>query len=228
MYIEDTIMKMKTKSLKKDEYEYLPNMLFHWISSLTNQPILKTDLDKKVVTVTFMDGDDNGKVFDEIDGFCNVSFDVYDPKTRQIKMGTIVRKGEKIYYKEDPGLEEFTVISAGDLLKRLNVESLQGKDIESEYVGDCWQMRKMLYFVQKLRDKERQAKVNDGENMKQTLSYVSDDTADEERKEYSQTRVKTEDNVEKNDFSIKNVSNSMPVNTLKEQSVIFPDGNNIS
>ena len=226
MYIEDTIMKMKTKSLKKDEYEYLPNMLFHWISSLTNQPILKTDLDKKVVTVTFMDGDDNGKVFDEIDGFCNVSFDVYDPKTRQIKMGTIVRKGEKIYYKEDPGLEEFTVISAEDLLKKLNVESLQGKDIESEYVGDCWQMRKMLYFVQRLRDKEQQAKVNDGENMKQTLSYVSDNTADEERKEYLQTRVKTEDNVEKNDFSIKHVSNFTPINTLKERSVILPDGNN--
>ena len=165
-------------------------------------------------------------VFDEVDGFRDVSFDVYDPKTRQIKMGTIVRKGEKIYYKEDPGLEEFTVISAEDLLKKLNVESLQGKDIESEYVGDCWQMRKMLYFVQKLRDKERQAKVNDGENMKQTLSYVSDNTADEERKEYLQTRVKTEDNVEKNDFSIKHVSNFTPINTLKERSVILPDGNN--
>ena len=84
----------------------------------------------------------------------------------------------------------------------------------------------MLYFVQKLRDKERQAKVNDGENIKQTLSYVSDDTADEERKAYSQTRVNTEEDIEKNDFSIKNVSNSMPINTLKEQSVIFPDGNN--
>ena len=174
-YIEDVVTKMKTKSLTKDEYEYLPNMLFHWISSLTNKPLLTTDTGKKIVTVTFMDGNDRSKTSDEIDNFHNVSFDVYDQKTGQMKMGTIMRRGEKIYYKEDPGQEDFKVVSAEALLTKLDVKLWQGKDFENKYIGDTWAMRKMISFVQKIRDKELKEKKGTGKETEQVTAYTTED-----------------------------------------------------
>lgn len=231
-YIESTVSKIENKALKDDEYEYLPNMLFHWISSLTNRPITQQNVDKKIVTVTFMDSDDKDKTSkhtdendENIDDFQNVAFDIFDPKTEKMKMGTIIRKGEKIYYKEDPGMSDFKVVSAEELMTKLDIQALQGKDIEKEYTGDCWNMRKMLDFVQKLRDKEQQKQENVNKSIKKTASYISDGVS-EDINEYSKTRVSTEEGAERQDFLLKNVSNSMPINTLKEQSVIFPDGNN--
>ena len=92
-YIESTVSKIENKALKDDEYEYLPNMLFHWISSLTNRPITQQNVDKKIVTVTFMDSDDKDKTSkhtdendENIDDFQNVAFDIFDPKTEKMKL----------------------------------------------------------------------------------------------------------------------------------------------
>ena len=228
-YIEDTVTKMKNKSFKDDEYEYLPNMLFHWISSLTNGPILEQDLGKKIVTVTFMDADNKDRPHDDTDkdneeiyNFQNISFDIFDPKTKRMKMGTIIRKGEKIYYKEDPGLEDFKVISAEELLTRLDVRT--DKDIEEQYTGDCWRMRKMLYFIQQLSDKERQEKVNAEQENKLIASSISNDILEDE-KEYSPAIVNAEKDLTEPDIQVKNISNSMPINTLTERSAVINDNN---
>ncbi|MBQ7551933.1 MAG: hypothetical protein IJT15_00595 [Rickettsiales bacterium] len=231
-YIESTVSKIENKALKDDEYEYLPNMLFHWISSLTNRPITQQNVDKKIVTVTFMDSDDKDKTSkhtdendENIDDFQNVAFDIFDPKTEKMKMGTIIRKGEKIYYKEDPGMSDFKVVSAEELMTKLDIQALQGKDIEKEYTGDCWNMRKMLDFVQKLRDKEQQKQENVNKSIKKTASYISDGVS-EDINEYSKTRVSTEEGAEKQDFLLKNISNSMPINKLGRQLVMTTDDNN--
>ena len=214
-YIEDVVAKIESNSLTADEYEYMPNMLFHWISSLTNKSILQTDEKKKIVTVTFMDGNDKSKLSDEIDDFYNVSFDIYDQETKQMKMGTIIRKGEKIYYKEDPGLAEFRAVSAEELLKKLNVESLKGKDIETEYIGDTWQMRKMIDFVQKMRDKELKEKKGAGKKTKQAIANIT-----ENRMEplFKMADVKNGNDFTKQDIDVKDMSNIVPINKLGIQS----------
>ena len=231
-YIEETIAKMENKSLKDDECEYLPNMLFHWISSLTNQPLLQKDVNKKIITVTFMNKDHKGKASDntgdkdeDIDNFQNIAFDIFDPKTEQMKMGTIIKKGEKIYYKEDPGIAEFKVISAEELLMKLDAKSLQNEDIEKHYIGDCWPMRKMLYCIQKMKDKEQQKKAKAEKNVKLSMSCVSDDLSSG-RNEYSQTRVNTGEGIELLNIPEKNISNSKPINALTDQSAVVCDNRN--
>ena len=200
-YIEDTIQKIENKSLKDDEREYIPNMLFHWISSLMNKPILQKDLQKKIITVTFMDGYDDGKNRDNfnVNNFQNISFDIYDPKTEKMQMGTIIKKGEKIYYKEDPGFAEFQIISAEELLTKLNFVKLNANDIEKEYIGDCWQMRKMIDFVKKLIEQERQKNVN------------------------ASPKIETKANM---DYQHASFANSIPENTLNTSRIFSKDNAN--
>lgn len=163
-YIVEVLEKIRDKkNLSDDENEYMPNMLFHWISSLMNRPVLERDKNKKIVTVTFMDIENKSKMFDDartenINNFKSISFDIFDPIAEKMKMGTILRKGEKIYYREDPGMDMFETITATELLEKLNIQSLKGKDIDGEYIGDTWNFRKLISLIETLQEKEKTQK----------------------------------------------------------------------
>ena len=114
-------------------------------------------------------------------------------------MGTIIKKGEKIYYKEDPGFAEFQIISAEELLTKLNFVKLNANDIEKEYIGDCWQMRKMIDFVKKLIEQERQKNVN------------------------ASPKIETKANM---DYQHASFANSIPENTLNTSRIFSKDNAN--
>ena len=202
-YIRDVIQKIESKSLTDDECEYMPNMLFHWISSLMNKPIFEKDVNKKIVTVTYMDNDNKIKTLDDINNlnnFQNVSFDIYNPEDAMIKMGTIIKKGEKIYYREDPGMDKFRPVSATELLTKIDIPALLNQidgSTNATYVGDCWKLRQLVSMLKMLA---KQEELHHKNNVIQAQNWDN-------------RKANDELGVAKNTSSI---SNLIPINTLTD------------
>ena len=115
-----------------------------------------------------------------------------------IKMGTIIKKGEKIYYREDPGMDEFRPVSATELLTKIDIPALL-KQIDGSpdatYVGDCWKLRQLVSMLKTLA---KQEELHHKNNVIQAQNW-------DNRKANDELGVA---------INTSSISNSTPINTL--------------
>ena len=115
-------------------------------------------------------------------------------------MGTIIKKGEKIYYREDPGMDKFRPVSATELLTKIDIPALL-KQIDGStnatYVGDCWKLRQLVSMLKMLA---KQEELHHKNNVIQAQNWDN-------------RKANDELGVAKNTSSI---SNLIPINTLTD------------
>lgn len=87
--------------------------------------------------------------------YTNYMFDITDPIKNTNKTGTILRKGDRIFFKQEPGSIRMEEITLECLLQVLPpIDDLCKENAEAVYVGDVWPMRKMIDDLQSIQHKK--------------------------------------------------------------------------
>ncbi len=87
--------------------------------------------------------------------YTNYMFDITDPISNTYKTCTILRNGDRIFFKQEPGNIGIQEIDFEKLLQILpSIDDLCKEGVEAPYVGDVWAMRKMIHDLQSIRDKQ--------------------------------------------------------------------------
>ena len=129
--------------------EFIGLYMMHCLKSMTSQPKQdKESIGKTIITVSKINGkDDKGE-------YINYMFDMFDPKTKIMKIGMVIKRGDDIFYKEDPGMETVAKITKTQLLQKLPSESgLDGT--KSNYIGDLSQMKELIVGIKSLCKDEK-------------------------------------------------------------------------
>ena len=123
--------------------------MMHCLKSMAYQP--KKDIDSKdktIITVSKINGkDDKGD-------YTNYMFDLFDPTTKIMKIGMVIKRGDDIFYKEDPGMETVEKITKAELLKKLPLES-ELDSTTSKYTGDLSQIKELIVEIKSLCKDEK-------------------------------------------------------------------------
>ena len=129
--------------------EFIGLYMMHCLKSMAYQP--KKDIDSKdktIITVSKINGkDDKGD-------YTNYMFDLFDPTTKIMKIGMVIKRGDDIFYKEDPGMETVEKITKAELLKKLPLES-ELDSTTSKYTGDLSQIKELIVEIKSLCKDEK-------------------------------------------------------------------------
>lgn len=174
--------------------EFIGLYMMHCLKSMASQPE-KDSKDKTIITVSKINGED-----DKGD-YTNYMFDLFDPTTKIMKIGMVIKRGDDIFYKEDPGMETVEKITKAELLKKLPLES-ELDSATSNYIGNLSQMKELIVEIKSLckDEKDKIYLKNDSLDKKNTSQSIDDKMTMKNLKEPVYNKIQQPTNLDYNNF----------------------------